>query len=92
MKPKPPRQIFNSCFPLGGELLDKESPYDIDPALLEAKVRPPKPVEGKFQRQPSTRDPWRDLLAREPKTYRGTLVGFSGGEARALRKAPITFL
>ena len=45
---KPPAsRLFCSVFPQVGELLDKESPY-IDPALLEAKVHPPKPVEGQF--------------------------------------------
>jgi hypothetical protein len=49
----PPGKLFLTCFPVVGELLDKESPY-IDPALLEAKVRIAKPAEGKFRRQRSS--------------------------------------
>lgn len=52
MERKASPRVFLTCFPVVGELLDKESAY-FDPALLEAKVRVAKPAEGMFRRQAS---------------------------------------
>jgi hypothetical protein len=73
-KPAPGR-IFVSCFPLVGELLDKESPY-IDPALFEAKVRATKPATNRYRRQST---------GRKMVTNRATLIGQGGlGRQRTL--------